>query len=353
MDFCDVVGHQRRQGLEFRIYKYDNEDNSIMRNKVAASKAVAAALIGLLAVVGAFAQPTITAVVNGASFQSTGIASNTWITIFGTNLALSTRAWRSSDFVNGTLPTSLDGVSVKIEMCYSYLPGYNNGARNTAEMNCAYEPAFVEYISPTQLNVLVVHTAEFLTILGNPTYAEFVMILGGQIQVTTAAGSSVWSPPVYPGSGLGMGTWYGSAFFVVGGNYVAARHSDGTLVGKTNMIPGVYSRPAQSGEIISLYGTGLGPVSLPAPNTLITSPIALGAPGTEFEYSLSIDDVSADVAWIGLVEAGLFQINVTVPNLPTGDYPVVFSIGDLQAYCSPGICYGGQTQTGVLITIQN
>jgi uncharacterized protein (TIGR03437 family) len=69
--------------------------------------------------------------------------------------------------------------------------------------------------------------------------------------------------------------------------------------------------------------------------------------------SLSIDDVSADVAWIGLVEAGLFQINVTVPNLPTGDYPVVFSIGDLQAYCSPGICYGGQTQTGVLITIQN
>src|ERR1039458_2623146 len=191
-----------------------------MTNKIA-SKAVTAALIGLLSVVGAFAQPTITAVVNGASFQSSGIASNTWITIFGTNLALSTRAWKGSDFVNGTLPTSLDGVSVKIEMCYSYLPGYNNGARNTAEMNCAYEPAFVEYISPTQLNVLVVHTAEFLTILGNPTYAEFVMILGGQIQVTTAAGSSVWSPPVYPGSGLGMGTWYGSAFFVVGGSYVA------------------------------------------------------------------------------------------------------------------------------------
>ena len=217
----------------------------------------------------------------------------------------------------------------------------------------SYEPAFVEYISPTQLNALVVHTAEFLAILENPTYAEFVMILGGQIQVTTAAGSSAFFPAVFPGSGLGMGTWYGSAFFVVGGSYVAARHSDGTLVGKTNMIPGVYSRPAQSGEIISLYGTGLGPVSLPAPNTLITSPIALGAPGTEFEYSLSIDDVSADVAWIGLVEAGLFQINVTVPNLPTGDYPVVFSIGDLQAYCSPGICYGGQTQTGVLITIQN
>src|ERR1039458_3000105 len=54
------------------------------------------------------------------------------------------------------------------------------------------------------------------------------------------------------------------------------------------MIPGVYSRPAQPGEIISLYGTGLGPVSLPAPNTLITLPIALGVPGTSCEYYMSI-----------------------------------------------------------------
>lgn len=310
--------------------------------------------------------PVITAVVNGASFQPGGIASNTWISIFGMNLASSTRAWDDSDFVNGTLPTALDGVSVNIEMCYSYLPGYDGttGGRNTATMMCANEPAFVEYISPTQLNVLVVHDTEFLTILETPTYAEFVMILGGQLRVTTAAGPSAPFPQLSgPNTGdMGIGTWYGSGFFVIGGNYVAARHGDGTLVGKTNMIPGVYSRPAQPGEIISLYGTGFGPVSLPAPNILITAPIALGVPGTAFDYSLSIGGMQPDVEWIGLVEAGLFQMNVTVPNLPTGDYPVSFWAGDALAFqemstgalvCSPSLCYASPTQAGVLISIQN
>jgi uncharacterized protein (TIGR03437 family) len=46
------------------------------------------------------------------------------------------------------------------------------------------------------------------------------------------------------------------------------------------------------------------------------------------------------VAYAGLVEAGLYQFNVTVPNVPDGDAAVVAQIG------------GVQTQTGVLITIQ-
>ena len=60
------------------------------------------------------------------------IAPNTWIEIKGSNLATTTRGWRPSDFVNNQLPTQLDGVSVSI-----------NG-----------KPAFVYYISPTQVNVL-------------------------------------------------------------------------------------------------------------------------------------------------------------------------------------------------------
>jgi hypothetical protein len=73
-------------------------------------------------------QPTfnITSVANGASFGA-GFAAATWVSIFGTNLAQATRTWQDSDFVNGLLPTSLNGVSVTI-----------NGL-----------PAYVEYISPT------------------------------------------------------------------------------------------------------------------------------------------------------------------------------------------------------------
>ena len=69
-------------------------------------------------------------VVNGASFQA-GICAGSWVTIQGTKLANSSRTWRTSEIVNGKLPTQLDGVNVQI-----------NG-----------KPAYVEYISPTQINV--------------------------------------------------------------------------------------------------------------------------------------------------------------------------------------------------------
>ena len=76
--------------------------------------------------------PTITSVVNGASFLP-GIESGSWVTIKGTNLSNTNpgRIWTSSEIVNGNLPTSLDNTSVSIDG----------------------NPAFVYYISPTQLNV--------------------------------------------------------------------------------------------------------------------------------------------------------------------------------------------------------
>jgi uncharacterized protein (TIGR03437 family) len=46
------------------------------------------------------------------------------------------------------------------------------------------------------------------------------------------------------------------------------------------------------------------------------------------------------VAYSGLVGAGLYQFNVTVPNLPNGDATVVATLG------------GVSTQTGVSLTVQ-
>ena len=76
--------------------------------------------------------PAITSVLNGASYQP-GIEAGSWVMIQGTNLAntFPGRTWRSDEIVNGNLPTSLDGVSVTIDG----------------------KPAFVYYISPTQINV--------------------------------------------------------------------------------------------------------------------------------------------------------------------------------------------------------
>jgi uncharacterized protein (TIGR03437 family) len=46
------------------------------------------------------------------------------------------------------------------------------------------------------------------------------------------------------------------------------------------------------------------------------------------------------VAFAGLTGSGLYQFNVTVPNLPNGDATVVATIG------------GIATQTGVVVTVQ-
>ena len=70
-------------------------------------------------------------VVNAAGFQ-TIIAPGAWITIFGRNLSPTTRVWKDSDFVQNHLPVQLDDVSVTIDG----------------------RPAYISYVSPTQLNVL-------------------------------------------------------------------------------------------------------------------------------------------------------------------------------------------------------
>jgi uncharacterized protein (TIGR03437 family) len=46
------------------------------------------------------------------------------------------------------------------------------------------------------------------------------------------------------------------------------------------------------------------------------------------------------VQYAGLVQSGLYQFNVTVPNLPNGDAKVVAAIG------------GVPTQSGVSLTVQ-
>jgi uncharacterized protein (TIGR03437 family) len=235
--------------------------------------------------------PVIAAVVNAASSQ-TGFASATWVSIFGANLSSTTYTWQSSDFVNGALPTSLNGVSVTI-----------NGI-----------PAYVGYISPTQVNVLAPDDSTTGAV---------------QVQLTSAQQQS-------NGFTAQKGA-FAPAFFLIGaGPYVAAQHADYTLVGSANLIPGVNTRPAAPGETIQIYGAGFGPANPPLPTgQLISTPSALAN-----QAQVTIGGMAAPVVYAGLVGPGLYQINVTVPNLPNGDASLSASIG------------GAQSQTGVLITVQ-
>ncbi len=223
----------------------------------------------------------ISSVTNAGSFQP-GVAPATWISIFGSNLASSTYSWQAGDFVNGQLPVSLQGVSVTIDG----------------------KPAYVEYVSPAQINVLA----------PDDSTTGPVSV---QVTVNQQPGNAVMvtEQPFAP------------AFFTAGGASIAAVHADYTLIDPAH--------PARPGEVIVLYGTGFGPTNPPVSTAqLVTAPALLANP-----VQITIGGADAPVAWAGVVESGLYQFNVTVPSGANGAAAVDASI------------QGVHTQTGVSIPV--
>jgi uncharacterized protein (TIGR03437 family) len=226
--------------------------------------------------------PTINSggVANGASFGST-IATESWVSIMGSGLAAKTRTWNSSDFQNGIAPMKLDGTSVLI-----------NG-----------RPAFVGYISPTQVNV----QAPDDTAAGP---IQVSVTLNGQTSPPATAQIQSFSP----------------ALFLWQAQYAVAQHADYSDVGKLGLFPDVPSTPALPGETIILYGTGFGP-SNPAVPAGILNPNAVPLANA---VTAQVGGIDAVVAYAGLAAgyAGLDQINVTIPdNAPDGDLPIVVTVG--------------------------
>lgn len=248
-------------------------------------------LLATPAIYGASA-PVISKVAN-AEGEGPAIAPNTWVEIKGSNLSPSgdSRIWQGPDFVNGQLPTQLDGVSVAV-----------NG-----------KAAFVYYISPTQVNVLTPPDA-----------------ISGLVQVTvTNNGASA--------SAAAQAETISPSFFVFGdGIHVAAIHADGSLLGPASMsVPGYTFTPAKPGETISIYANGLGATSAPVVTGSLSQSGTLSPPP-----AVAIGGVSATVTFAGLVSPGLYQLNVVVPrNAPGGDEPVVAAYN------------GSSTQAGTLLTL--
>ncbi len=241
--------------------------------------------------------PSISAVVNGASFAaSQSIASNTFVTIQGTNLSTATNTWGSS-IIGGALPTSLSGVTVS----FSGTPGY------------------ISYVSPTQINVLVPPLS-----IGAPL-----------VQVTNnGAVSSSLTVGVAPES---------PAFFTLSGNQVVATRQDYTYAVKNGTIPGLTTTPAKPGDVLILWGTGFGttnPVTLPGFVTPSDTTYSTVQP-----ISVTIDNVPATVYGAALAPgfAGLYQVAIQVPaSLTNGDWQLVATTQD--GFSSPG---------GVILTVQN
>ena len=227
---------------------------------------------------------SVNAVVNAGSYTPV-FASGEWLSIFGVNLAPESTLWAPSDFDGNQLPTSLDGISVSI-----------NGL-----------PAYVEYISANQINVLAPD---------DPTVGSV------PVQVTS---QGIPSQVV-----MANKQEFAPAFFIFyagGAKYIIAQHTNFTLVGSTSLYPGL-TTPAKPGEVIALYGTGFGPTDPPAPSgELLAAPINLANAVT-----LSIGGTAVVPSFAGLIEPGLIQINIQVPSgLTPGDQLVVATVGGVQS----------------------
>ncbi len=214
--------------------------------------------------------PSITAIVNGASFQN-GIVPGSWITISGDNLATATRIWWANEVVPPALPVEIDHVRVTIRG----------------------KDAAVYYVSPHQLNVQAP-----TGLLTGPVPVQVIRD-GAPSPVTNITYS-----PAAP------------AFFMYqsnGKNYADAVHVSGAYVGN---VPGTV--PAKAGETIELFATGLGLTEggiVPPVTPLSPLPVII------------IGGVRATVSFTGLIYPGEWQINLTVPQVPAGDQPIVISWG--------------------------
>ena len=223
------------------------------------------------------AAPSVTAgnVISSATSATGPMAPNSWVTIFGSNLCVTTRGSAAGDSLNGAIPFSVDGVSVLLNQF---------GAPRLA---------YVGYVSPTQVNFLL---------------PSDLVVTATTVQVRNPAGISNAVPITIQANAPQL-------FTVDGKNVLGLHASGGGSLGK-----------AVPGETIIIYGTGLGPTN-PA---LIPGQTPSDALPLATLPQVSIGGASATVVSAGVVPgaAGLYQIAVQVPSAAAnGDLPLTVQVG--------------------------
>jgi len=232
--------------------------------------------------------PTLASAVSASAFsQNAGLASGTWLELYGSGLSSTARLWAGSDFSGAIAPTSLDDVKVTV-----------NGI-----------PAFVDYISPGQVNIQAPDDA----VTGRSVEIQLTNA-GVRSNILTMSKTAIAPALLAP-----------SIFNVGGRQYTVAQFPDQIFVGKTGLIDGVAFRPARPGDTITIYGIGFGPVT---PNTSAGT-VASGTTALQNNVSFRFGGVAASTVYAGLAPGavGLYQFNLVVPNVAPGDVPITVDVG--------------------------
>lgn len=203
-------------------------------------------------------------IVNAASNQPGTLAPNTWVSIYGTNLSTETASRTSEDELPG-----FGGVNVLVNSV----------------------PALLSYVSPTQVNFLIPWDH------GNEATIQLTRdgVYGPAFVVALAACAPALFP-IYPATNPPT---------------VVAAHPDWTLVTPAS--------PAQAGEYVILYATGLGPYSLAFDNEDNAVPASADPIAQRSQFTLLLDGKPVDDQLIEYVGAapgfiGDYQINLQLPE---------------------------------------
>ncbi len=237
------------------------------------------------------ALPSVTQVVNGASFLAGAISPGEVITLFGTNIGPTTPA--TAQITNGTLTTQLGGVQVLV-----------NGFA-----------APMIYASATQVSAVVPYEIASYSLAG-----VGVKYLDQTSNISTVSVAAT-APGIFTQNSSGSGAaGFNGDFSVNGPNNAAAPGSTVVffLTGEGQTVP-----PGVTGTINSSAAQN------PSPAAPVSIQIG-GLPAT-YSYAGGID---------GVVE-GIMQLNVQVPaGVSPGTVPVVVTIGS------------NSTQSGVTLSVQ-
>jgi len=238
----------------------------------------------------AFALPNTTvlglsATVNAASYQ-TGVAPGMVATVFGTGL---TRG------VNGIVPSSSSVLSYSINGTSVLVNGVPAPLYAVANVN-----------GQEQINFQVPWEVRGLNLPGPYTIpaVSIVVVNNGTLSPAMRA----FFLPVSP------------AIITSDGTHAVATHADYSLVTSQN--------PAHSGEVITVYGVGFGPVTPP----VATGVPAGGSPPSSLiaNVSVTVNAQNAGVPFAGLSpgSVSLYQFNVVIPDrVGVGDLNLLINVG--------------------------
>lgn len=211
-------------------------------------------------------------IVNSANGSAASLAPNTLASIYGSNLSYSIASVSLDQVGAGKLPATLGGVSVTVAGVFAALL----------------------YVSPSQVNFVIPN------------------LLSGEADV-----SLVREAVAGPKARINL-IDAAPALFVIDSGRVAATHADGTVISP--------DAPARRGEIIVLYGTGMGVTNPRQVDGVIPRSAAriVLMDGLRVLLDGELQPIES-VTYAGITPGypGLYQINLRVPEKIVRETPEV------------------------------